>query len=246
MGILQAQNGVLPPESNTGVEPVTVAVDWWHGTRALSVADLTREDLPGAGVPDLERLLGHGLARCLGSVTGSRGSHTLGPTGHYQSGVAADDGGWSVKWDGSGGARRTALLTVTGAGWSSIPPEGHPAALGALQGLTEGRTSRLDLAGDAAAGARHPRWYFDRRVAARTRTRRGAWTLTERGDGGETLYVGSRTSERFLRIYRRPGAIRHELELKGDLARLVAAAAAAGTPLAALWSAEYARLVVWP
>jgi hypothetical protein len=36
------------------------------------------------------------------------------------------------------------------------------------------------------------------------------------------------------------------LELKGDLARLVAAAAAAGTPLAALWSAEYVRLVVWP
>lgn len=37
-------------------------------------------------------------------------------------------------------------------------------------------------------------------------------------DGGETFYIGSRTSERMVRIYNRRGITRMELELKGDRA----------------------------
>jgi len=93
-----------------------------------------------------------------------------------------------------------------------------------------GRVSRIDLAIDVfdvaidpIELAKSPRMALDPGTARK-------WSYIKGHDGGTTAYVGSRKSERFLRIYdkaaeqRLQGALwtRFELELKSDSARAAA------------------------
>lgn len=79
--------------------------------------------------------------------------------------------------------------------------------------------SRVDLAWDGVAFT--PReaagWVRDGNVRCKSKRRKFIEDLGE-GDG-ETLELGSRASERFLRVYDRRGPTRVELELKGEHAR---------------------------
>lgn len=59
-------------------------------------------------------------------------------------------------------------------------------------------------------------------------------TLIEGDDGECTLYLGSRTSERYIRVYQKPGSdgfayTRLEVECKGSVARALAASLMSGT-----------------
>ena len=84
------------------------------------------------------------------------------------------------------------------------------------------RTARVDLAIDLD-GDLHPIEFVRNNCHAATKTRSEIVSST-----GETVYVGSRTSERFMRVYRynqpheRAHLMRIELEFKGDTAKGIA------------------------
>lgn len=98
------------------------------------------------------------------------------------------------------------------------------------------RISRLDLAKDATGQA------FDGEAIYQSLKSRAGGGSTrnvsriENNMGGQTIYVGSRTSEKFIRIYDKAAETgdftkqwwRFELETKGEFARLVASALASG------------------
>lgn len=216
---------VLPPFSNTGVESGDVGLSWLGGT--------IRSD-DGEGV-------GWGLTRRLGGPSTLTGS-----TVHYRAGVRADDWSWSVMWGGMGGAVGTVYATIRQSYLERVGSDGLALARDLLR---DGylASSRVDLAGDDLRGSGpRPRWYFDRRAEAWTRTQRGRWQFTEQGSGSQTLYVGSRSSDRMLRLYdHAPSVLRHELELKGVVAAGVGVALGSGASVADLWAAEYGRLVRW-
>lgn len=94
----------------------------------------------------------------------------------------------------------------------------------------QGRISRLDLAIDVFDVKIDPiALAKSERVKSEPGTAR-KWSYIQGHDGGTTAYIGSRKSERFLRIYdkaaeqRRAGELwtRFELELKSDSARAAA------------------------
>jgi hypothetical protein len=218
-------DGLLPPFGNTGVETGHHAhVAWLHGSARA----------------ENDRAEGHRIAALLRRP--EIGSTLTGNSRHYQTGVRADDWSWLVQWGGLGDARGTVYAEVRQSVWESAADPAH-----LLRTLCAAiRPSRLDLASDVDDGDR-PATLFLRRDRAWTRTRRGSWTLLQRGDGGETLNVGSRTSDRFLRIYvKGPQTIRHEIELKGTTARQAATALVAGGPVFDVFTAEYGRIVRWP
>jgi DNA relaxase NicK len=71
--------------------------------------------------------------------------------------------------------------------------------------------------------------------------------LTVDAAGGEKLTIGSRVSPRYGRIYLKddPPRVRHELELKQDVAGQAWDLYRAGFDLGAIFAAEYGRLVEW-
>lgn len=82
--------------------------------------------------------------------------------------------------------------------------------------------TRLDLAWDHDYYA--PADVYAAVVAGQVRSLAKRETLDERRQpftGGHTVYLGSRQSERMLRVYLKNGRTRTELELKGDRARAV-------------------------
>jgi DNA relaxase NicK len=172
------------------------------------------------------------------------GSSLEGRNRHYSKGVRADDWSWQVLWQGLGGAAGTVYVEVRQSVWESLPEDVARLAATSLCGQL--RATRIDLAGDdLRPRAMTPADYFAWREVAETRTRRDGWELTLRGDGGEKLTIGSRSSERYGRIYIGHGGVRHEIELKAALARATAAAVVAGEALAGLWASEWQRLVRW-
>lgn len=219
---MKSTSGVLPPLGPTGVEPEIVSLGWFAGTAAP-------DDPPATG---------------WGIVRGLVGPSTLSPGNrHYSAGVRADDWSWQVLWAGRGGAAGTVYVEVRQGVWEALPPDGAADLAGRL--LTAVRCSRLDLAGDVLLPCALPSDLFAARDRARTRTHRGGWELMVRGDGGQKLTVGSRTSERYLRVYVKDVRVRHELELKGATGRAACAAILSGDSLRAVWGAEYSRLVEW-
>lgn len=217
--------GVLPPFGNTGVEPGSVSLAWLAGT-------IRSEDDAG---------LGWELVRSLAD-DGRLG----GQSGYYGHSVHGADGSWGVAWSGHGGASGTTYVELRQRFLERHGPEaGHLAFELLCRGL---RSSRVDLAGDdLRATARRPREFFDVRSTASTRTDRARWKFTEDGLGRQTLNVGSRASERCMRLYdHAPGCLRHELELKGATAAALGADLAAGASLSDLWARQYAKLVCWP
>lgn len=95
-----------------------------------------------------------------------------------------------------------------------------------------GRATRVDIAIDIYNGRAGVMVYKTAIHHGRCHTSSRSWRTMENGEGGQTLYIGSRASERMVRIYDKKaeraaafvevGAdswIRAEVELKGDRAR---------------------------
>lgn len=215
----------LPPFTNRGVESGGVSVAWLQASRPA-------ED---------DRVAAMRLAMDLGgpSATGR-------PIPHYERAIRSDRGLWTVGYCGQGDARGTVAVTLRQSWWEAV---GDPGPwLVRLLTVDGFHASRVDLAGDdLRPDAPRPRAYFDRRALAWTRTHRDRWVYREDGAGRQTLNVGAGTSDRQARIYdHAPGCLRHELELRRDVARAAGAALAAGERPAVVWAAEYGRLVRWP
>ena len=213
----------LPPIGNTGVEPTVTSVGWL-------AASIRPEDQP----PDP-----FGLARLCSEH--APGGQAFGRAlKWYGRSIRHDAGLWVVGYEGVGSARGTLSVTVSQDGCDAAP--GLVLALLRL-GM---RASRLDLAGDVHDALARPRSYFDRRTQARTRTNLARWTYLEAGDGRSTVTIGARSSDRYARIYDKgDGRVRHEVELKGELAAGVAGRLLAGEAVADLWRDQYGRLVQW-
>ena len=83
------------------------------------------------------------------------------------------------------------------------------------------RASRVDLVIDG--GDYTPADVRDAFVAGdvRTYTRRDKWAWHQNGDQGTGFTMGSRSSERYARVYDRRGPTRFEVEFKGDRAAAI-------------------------
>jgi hypothetical protein len=163
--------------------------------------------------------------------------------------VAADDWSYAVYWRGLGGAAGGVFLEVRQVAWEGLGAQWRPLALALL--VREGlRARRIDLALDDWGVRCRPGELFSARAEARTRTHRDGWELTVRGSGETKLTVGSRASERYLRVYDKPVGkvwrVRHEVELKGDAATAAGGWIGGGLGLRELWAREVSRLVAWP
>jgi len=219
----------LPPVSNTGVEPSSVTVGWLAGTIR-------------PGEPSAIEKLPFDLARVMSAHL--PGGSQMGAAFHwYGKSLRGSQGEWSVGYEGVGDARGTCQVVLRQAAIETAPE-----LVLALLGLGL-RASRLDLAGDVHGDVARPRWFFDRRHLARTRTHVGQWVFREDGTGLTSLTLGARASERHARVYDKPTAdgwrVRHELELKGTLAAAIAGRLLTGSDPATLWREEYGRLVQW-
>jgi hypothetical protein len=163
--------------------------------------------------------------------------------GHYGSGYRLDDWGASLYWDGRGDAAGTVFAEVRQETLAVLPPEGLPTLLDTF------RTARLDLVCVDLERRVLPADLWDGISTATTRTHRARWRRDISNYGlNDTLYVGSRKSERSGRFYIKESnaGVRHELELKGDLAGKVAMEWVAGASLGALYAREHEALVSWP
>lgn len=102
----------------------------------------------------------------------------------------------------------------------------------------EGKFSRIDLAVDMECDVT-PLEFDSHITEGRIKTRSRMSSST-----GQTVYIGSRSSERFARVYRyfaphpRSGLLRAEFQLKGDYANALAHQVACGASLAAIARAQ--------
>lgn len=195
--------GELPPPCNTGVtvttpSPYAVAwagVHWFSGTTkndAWAVLDAISGLRMGAPIVQ----------------------HPHGVKGGYH--YSASCGGVLVAW---GEIRSDVLVTIQGEVCEELGISGL-VALSLLTALEP--TSRLDVAWDAECLV--PEMFAEAFEAGNvvTRIQRPLNPNTGRRKGikrysdheGDTVYLGSRASERFLRVYDRRGSTRVELELK--------------------------------
>lgn len=200
-------------------------ISWVAGTAPVSGPDV-----------DLGWRLSEPLRALGGSMLDGRGNR------HYAKGLRAENWAWVVLWGGQGGAVGTVYVEVRQSVWEG----GAPSSLAKFF-LSELRPSRIDLACDLVGlGAARPAALYGLRGSAWSRTERRGWELTQRGDGGEKLTVGARSSERYLRVYvKGDDFIRHELELKGAIARATASELVLGAAPRAAFMAEYDRIVRW-
>lgn len=192
-----------PPESETGVEMTgDVGIGWARG----SIRGLEPDVVIGA------------LAPFLGSST-PRG----GGTRWYQASATLDDRRAMVAWDGQGSAAGTVLVDVTQQAFDGLGFERGLALLRTLHGLGW-RPSRLDVWADDREGLADPSDVLAALEAGQVVTHAQGHEWRSNSQGGATAYVGSRSSERFLRVYRTGpvhgyAGTRWELELKGEAAR---------------------------
>jgi len=122
-------------------------------------------------------------------------------------------------------------LSFGGRALSAISEGGHPATKLLDWCLTQGaKVTRIDLAIDVFAQEIDIRALASApRVAAFPGSAK-KWRLWEGDDGGCTAYIGSRKSDKFLRVYDKAAEqkrkdvnwTRFELELKGDAAKAAA------------------------
>lgn len=105
------------------------------------------------------------------------------------------------------------------------------------------RFSRVDLSYDDLARVADPSEVLAAREAGNVLTHTQAWRSVRDHKGGMTTYIGSRTAEFMLRVYRKwaesgdPDAgVRWEVEAKGERAGMVASAVIhAESPVEAFW-----------
>lgn len=167
-----------------------------------------------------------------------------GRTDHYRTGLRA--AGFGVYWEGVGDAKGRVHVRVTGEGFSGLTPGEALEVLAMLDGW-QVIASRLDLARDvldlSLPDARS-------RVLAgdvRSRAQSIDWREGLRGVNGRTLYVGSRESDRMVRIYDQRGVTRIEVELhRGMAAAAVDRLLRGGTSFLEVWRSEVVGLVRFP
>ncbi len=222
----------LPPLGTTGVErSVTGVVSWLSG----SVEMIDGETDGWSWVERMQRVWPVGTHRPY--------------TRFYQDGVVADDESWAILWDGTGDAAGTIGVEARQRLWEAL--SGPEAVKLALDLLTAGvRPSRVDLVGVDGSGRIRPRdllaaW---RDGGVRTRTRTGK--LWEELDGRQGLFVGSRTSDRYVRMYEVAGwdgrQLRLETESKRGRAAALGSALLDGRDADDLWAAELRGAIDWP
>lgn len=113
------------------------------------------------------------------------------------------------------------------------------------------RISRLDLAKDCTGEAVDGQAIYQslKQVSHGGTTRN--FSRIENAQGGQTIYMGSRQSERFVRLYDKAQQTgdstklwwRLEIETKGDVSRIVADALAAGTDASQVFDSTIAKMV---
>lgn len=198
-----------PPSSETGVQTtptLSIGLGWLRGT--------LRTD------PDTVLRL---LARWWGDATPRDGG-----TRWYRRTWGLDDGRVMVAADGIGQAAGTVMVDVRQSALDGIGWDGGSALLRAL--LAAGvRLSRIDLYCDDRGVSATPSdvWAAVRSGDVVTHARlEDAQRHETNRDGSETVYIGQRTSERMLRVYRKPDdlgdRVRWELETHDDAARHLA------------------------
>jgi hypothetical protein len=225
---MDATAQVLPTISHTWVEPSQVTIGWWAGTRSLWDGDIGQREAWDVFSRLGERLPGP--------------SNMNGRSQWYQRSFARDDGAATVYYDGVGRARGGIMLSLRQSWFEQAEVE-----VGWLAELVDGwHVSRLDLAADDTAPNRcTPADLYGRLPAARTRSRPGNQTLTVSRDGDQKLTIGSRVSPRYARIYVKGERVRHEVELKQDVAGSTWDRLRSGQSLDAAWREQYGRLIEW-
>jgi len=230
---MESTYGVLPTRSHTWVEPSSVAYGWLAGTRQVW-AD--------GGGQESERATAWELFSTLRDAIALPSNMTARAT-YYRRGFAFDDGTAAVFWDGIGRAAGGVMLTVRQTAFERLGDVGSAELVGRLvPGL---HVSRLDLAADADSDAQTPDALYAMLPTARSRSRAEHRVLTVDWAGGQKLTVGSRSSERYLRVYVKGAVVRHELELKQGAAGAAMERLRAGAELVTVWRDEYGRLVRW-
>jgi len=161
----------------------------------------------------------------------------------YGRAFARDDNAATVYYEGVGRARGSVMLSIRQSWFEQLPGDPVPSIAPMLTGW---HVSRVDLAADTPADtALPPAELYARLPTARSRSRSAHRVLTMAWDGAQKLTIGSRASERYVRVYIKGDRIRHELEMKGVAAGDAWAALAGGATPARVWTAEYGRVVQW-
>lgn len=100
--------------------------------------------------------------------------------------------------------------------------------------LTLGRASRLDLAVDGLPVSVPAVFDLARAGLVRRLSSSYRWIESNKGESPHTLYLGSRSSDKMLRVYSKAGITRFEFECKGRLAAGVQHMIIKGTSLASI------------
>jgi hypothetical protein len=218
---------VLPPCTDRGVERITVRPDW------LDVTFRPEVDADHLGVA-------HELLQryAPGPSTVGRGR------GFYDHLLHSDDTGASVAYGGRADATGTVLLNLPGKYWGS---QGDPDGLVRALYERDGHVARFDLAadytgdgvptvGDLSAAIVRREW------ATRLRS---AYEGRDLISGTRTVYLGSKSSDRRVRIYDARGPVRVEVQCRNEVAgRLLESVALSGSGTA--HSAAVASVVDFP
>lgn len=172
---------------------------------------------------------GWGAFECRGAHSGSLGYRyvTKGPGGatifHGVSGVATGEDGDAL--DGEGG-REPGVRSTLQVGGEALGPMGVVGQLDLIRAvlMRGGTISRLDLAVDYCDFKPGVVLKAFREGRVKSTANRESWLGLVSGKGGDTAYIGSRKSARFLRVYRKRDAegnwfTRLELELKRGKAK---------------------------
>jgi hypothetical protein len=159
----------------------------------------------------------------------------------YRAGYALDSGAFAVMYEGVGSAAGGVMVTVRQSALDALGDAALPSMLALSERL---RAARVDLAADCPP-APPPSDLYRRWPAARSRSRPANVVLMQNQGGGETLTIGSRASDRYLRCYVKGSVVRHELELKHGLADGVWSRLREGESMQRVWESEYVRLVRW-
>jgi hypothetical protein len=127
-----------------------------------------------------------------------------------------------IAWDGQAQAAGTVLVDIT---QQALDGLGFARSLDLLRSLTAAgfRPSRLDLWADDREGLADPLDVWTALEGGQAVTHAHGHEWRQNSAGGATAYIGSRTSERFLRVYRTLpihgyDGTRWELEIKGQAA----------------------------
>jgi DNA relaxase NicK len=215
-GRYQQGNGVpgSPPAGSTGVEMTTgvpgrLGIGWAQGTtHSTSTADV---------LGWLSETFGQVVPRETG-LQWYRRSWRIGTAG-----VMVGDG------PRSGTSNPAEVYVVIPQ--AALEPLGWTGQLGTLALLSSlgVRLSRLDVNYDDLSRVADPADVLEALEAGQTRSHARAWRVVRDSSGGMTTYIGARTGEMMVRVYRKwveskdpTQGVRWEAECKGERAGLVA------------------------